>query len=102
MSIDDVTNTGDAAAAPEIPDTRPNPEHWYAQLEWREIVNSALAALGPAIRLMLVSYFVDERSVRQLAEMLGITVSAAKSRIGRGRRALCNKIREHLVSAGAV
>lgn len=92
----------DTPAAPEIADARPNPEHWYAQLEWREILCSALRALRPAVRLALLTYGIDELSARQTAEMLGITVDAAKSRISRGRRALRDQIRRHLASAGAV
>lgn len=101
VPIDDAIPAEETAPAAEIVDARPNPEHWYAQLEWREILNSALSAIRPALRLALLMYGIDELSTRQTAEMLGISVSAAKSRINRGRRALRDKIRRHLASAGA-
>jgi len=62
----------DTPAAPEIADARPNPEHWYAQLEWREILYAALRALRPAVRLTLLTHGIDELSARQTAQMLGI------------------------------
>jgi len=102
VPIDEAIPWDDSPSAPEVADSRPNPEHWYAQLEWREILHSALRALRPAVRLALLTYGIDELSARQTAEMLGITVSAAKSRITRGRRALRNKIRRHLASADTV
>jgi RNA polymerase sigma-70 factor, ECF subfamily len=102
VPIDEAIPGDDTPFAPEIADTGANPEHWYAQLEWREILYSALRALRPAVRLTLLTYGIDELSARQTAEMLGITVNAAKSRISRGRRALRDKIRRHLASAGAV
>jgi len=101
VSIDDAISSKDMPVELEIVDTRPNPEHRYAQVEWREILNSALGALRPAIRLTLLMHGLDELSVQQTAEMLGVTVNATKSRINRGRRALREKIRKHLASAGA-
>src|SRR5579872_1907807 len=93
VPIDEVIPGDDTPAAPEIADTRPNPEHWYAQLEWREILYAALRALRPAVRLTLLTHGIDELSARQTAQMLGITLDAAKSRISRGQRALREKIR---------
>lgn len=101
VPIDEVIPGDDTPAAPEIADTRPNPEHWYAQLEWREILYAALRALRPAVRLTLLTHGIDELSARQTAQMLGITLDAAKSRISRGQRALREKIRQHLASASA-
>ncbi|HYM00679.1 MAG TPA: sigma-70 family RNA polymerase sigma factor, partial [Blastocatellia bacterium] len=101
VPIDNASPGDDAPVPLEIADTRPNPEHSYLQLEWRDILNSALRALRPAMRLVLVTYGLDELTVRQTAEMLGITVTAAKSRISRGQRALREKIRQHLASASA-
>jgi RNA polymerase sigma-70 factor, ECF subfamily len=102
VPIDEAISRDDGPSVPEIADSRPNPEHWYAQLEWRETLYSALRTLRPAVRLALLTYGIDELSARQTAEMLGITVSAAKSRIARGRRALRDKIRRHLTSADTV
>lgn len=99
VSIDDAIPGDDTPAAPEIADTRPNPEHWYVQLERREILSSALGALRPALRLTLLTHGVNEFSARETAEVLGITVNTAKARISRGRRALRDKIRRHLASA---
>jgi len=101
VPIDDASPADDAPVVPEIADTRPNPEHSYVQLEWGNILNSALGALRPAMRLALVTHGLDELSIRQTAEMLGITVTTAKSRINRGRRALREKIRQHLACASA-
>lgn len=101
VPIDEAIPGDDTPPAPEIADTRPNPEHWYAQVEWRKILYSAVRALRPAVRLTLLTHGIDELSIRQTAEVLGITVAAAKSRIGRGQRALREKIRQHLTSASA-
>ncbi len=102
LSIDDSIPADDTPTVLEIVDARPNPEHLYAQLEWREIVNCALSVLKPAMRLTLLIHGVDECSIQQTAEMLGVTVSAAKSRISRAQRELHKKIHQHLASADAV
>lgn len=102
VSIDEIISGDATPFAIELVDARPNPEHRYAQLESRKILNSALLALRPTMRSTLLFHGVEELSVEQTAEMLGVTANAAKSRISRGRKALREKIRKHMASANAV
>jgi len=93
ISIDDSAATEDLAPVLEIADSRPNPEHSYFQRECQRLLLSALNDLKPGMRAVLRSRDLDERSVRDTARILGMSVSAVKSRICRGRRQLREKLK---------
>jgi RNA polymerase sigma-70 factor (ECF subfamily) len=71
----------------EIPDHAPNPERRYAQCEEKTILNRAIQNLRPALR-EVVAIQLQERSMREAARVLGISLSAAKARVFHARKAL--------------
>jgi RNA polymerase sigma-70 factor (ECF subfamily) len=93
ISIDDSREPDDVTLALEIADSRPNPEHSYFQGERRRLLLSAMNELRPGMRSVLQIRDLDEQSVRDTARILGVSVSAVKSRGQRGRRKLLAKLK---------
>lgn len=71
--------------AREIADGRENPEERYSQTELREILAKAIESLGLPYRLVSLLRDVEGFSTDETAQILGISVSAAKSRLLRAR-----------------
>ena len=93
LSIDDATATDSAAPILEIADSRPNPEHSYFQRERQCLLVSAINELKPGMRAVLQISDLDEQSVLDTARILGMSVSAVKSRVRRGRKELRKKLK---------
>jgi RNA polymerase sigma-70 factor (ECF subfamily) len=88
VSIDDVGAGGTEAFALDLADQAPNPETQYARVEERAIFRSAIGTLRPSIRRALELQTLQERSGKEIAESMGLSVPAAKSRIFHARAAL--------------
>ena len=71
----------------EITDHAPNPETLYAQAEEQRILRTAIQRLRPNLRVV-VQIHLQGRSMRETAEALGISVSAAKARLFHAKKAL--------------
>jgi RNA polymerase sigma-70 factor, ECF subfamily len=98
VPLDDSDPTSETKVAMETPDTRPNPECGYSQHERKELLLSAMNGLNPGIRKALLICDIDERSTKETAEILGLSVSAVKSRVNRGRRALRSRLKRQIMS----
>jgi RNA polymerase sigma-70 factor (ECF subfamily) len=64
----------------------PTPEQLYSQEEVHRILVSAMGGLPTTLREVLYLREVEEYSTRETARMLGLSISAVKSRAVRGRR----------------
>jgi RNA polymerase sigma factor (sigma-70 family) len=71
-----------------VPDTAANPEKLYAQVEREGILKAAVGDLRPTIRKAVEVGQLQERSMRETADVLGISVAAAKARLFHARAAL--------------
>lgn len=71
----------------EITDHAPNPETRYAQSEEQRILRTAIQRLRPNLRVV-VQIHLQGRSMREAAEVLGISLSAAKARLFHAKKAL--------------
>jgi len=81
----------DIAVAEEsykIPDRAPNPERRYLQNEQARALKKAVQALRPSLREVVEIQQFQERSLQETAEMMSISVAAAKSRLLHARVAL--------------
>ncbi len=56
------------------------------------IVRDALMRIPDAYREVLVLYYRDDRSIREVAETLGISEAAVEQRLSRGRRYLADSV----------
>jgi RNA polymerase sigma-70 factor (ECF subfamily) len=78
----------DPADAVELSDSVPNPEQICARTEQRAALKDAIAKLRPTLRNVVELYDLQERSLHETAEALGISVTAAKGRLFHARTAL--------------
>jgi len=92
MYSDHPATTEDGPLNAEVADTTPTPEQRYSQEERRQILGSAMSELPPTFREVLRLREVEEHSTEETARMLGLSISAVKSRAARGRQ----KLREAL------
>lgn len=91
------TNTEeDTAIALEIPDLRPDPESLYSKKERDALLSAKLNRLRLPTRRALELCDLQEQSTSRTARLLGITVSAVKSRRSRGRAQLRTMLAYHL------
>lgn len=74
----------------ELPDGRPGPEGSALERERREQVRSLLNCLKEKDRAMIVMRYWQDLSYEEIAEALGLTASAVKSRLHRARRSLAH------------
>jgi RNA polymerase sigma-70 factor (ECF subfamily) len=82
----------------QVADSRPNPESSYSEKEKNQILASAIDQLEPRLRTAIQLCHLDERSLQESAEIIGVTVTALKSRVMRGRRKLSQSLRPFLTS----
>ena len=91
-TLEVVTNDRDDLAATEqsykIPDRAPNPERRYLQNEKARALKKAVQSLRPSLREVVEIQQLQERSLQETAEMMCISVAAAKSRLLHARVAL--------------
>jgi RNA polymerase sigma-70 factor, ECF subfamily len=79
----------------ELEDWEPNPEQKYADVEITMILNELMEQIDPEFRIVLVLRDVEELSTQETAEALGISKSAVKSRLLRGRLKLRDKLNRY-------
>jgi RNA polymerase sigma-70 factor, ECF subfamily len=79
----------------ELEDWEPNPEQKYADVEITTILNELMEQIDPEFRIVLVLRDVEELSTQETAEALGISKSAVKSRLLRGRLKLRDKLNRY-------
>src|SRR5713226_3540441 len=72
----------------EITDHRPNPERRFAQREEESMLKKAIQSLRPTLRVVVQIQQLQERSMRETAEAIGISLAAAKGRLFHARVAL--------------
>ncbi len=72
----------------DLPDTAPSPQEQTEQRELRQQIESALQALSPDHRQVLVLREVHQLSYDEIAQILSLDVGTVKSRISRGRKQL--------------
>ncbi|HEV2416805.1 MAG TPA: sigma-70 family RNA polymerase sigma factor [Terriglobia bacterium] len=70
-----------------------DPERRYAELEAQEILHRALSGLSPRLSTAFMLRNVDDLSMRETAETLGLSSSAVKSRLIRARSRLKRRLR---------
>jgi RNA polymerase sigma factor (sigma-70 family) len=88
LPIEGPGEDGETTAYFEAPDHAPNPEERFARQEREILVREAVKSLRPTIRKALELGQMQEKSMRETAQMLGISVAAAKARLFHARAAL--------------
>lgn len=95
ISIDDKPETDEGSLPHEIEDSGPTPEQSYSQTELQNILAATIAKLPAGYRVVFRLRNVEGFSTEETAQMLGLTVCAAKTRLRRARNRLRNFLNEY-------
>ena len=85
LQFDRPANSEDIPFSPEVADNTPTPEQRYSQEELHRLLASAIGELPMTLREVLHLREVEEHSTEETARLLGLSISAVKSRARRGR-----------------
>jgi RNA polymerase sigma-70 factor, ECF subfamily len=99
LDFDRPATTDEAPSFAEVADNAPTPEQRYSQVELRQILATAMSKLPLTFREVLLLREVEERSTEETARMLGLSISAVKSRALRGRQKLHQVLTKHFRSS---
>jgi len=89
----EISTEGDPYPQPrEVVDPAESPEHRYARCERKERLGMAIPRLRPCFRSVVELYHFEDRSTAEIADTLGISVPAVKSRLLRAKTALRRSI----------
>jgi len=85
----DETRPGDERGRDhDVPDSAPNPEEAYRLNEQKEVVSTAISGLLPRIRKVVEFHKLQEHSISETAQILGISTAAVKARMFHARAKL--------------
>lgn len=98
--IDD-TEVGDEIMSLELRDSRQSVEEKLAQCEAADMLQVEIRRTPPLLRNVFLLRDVQERPMQDVAEDLGISVAAAKSRLLRARAELRNRMQRRCGGIGA-
>jgi RNA polymerase sigma-70 factor (ECF subfamily) len=88
VPIDEPNRRSEPVALREFRYDAPDPEESCSLRERKRIVKSAISGLRPRARNVVELIHLQERSIRETAQILGISTAAVKSRIFHARVAL--------------
>ena len=83
----------------DVADWAPNPEELYKAAELREILRKTLQELGSGLRVVFVLRDIEELSLEQTAEALGLSLAAVKARSWRARLQLRERLSKYFNKA---
>ncbi len=93
---------GYPGASIELPSWRPDPEGEVGSRQVKEVLNREIRCMPALLRNVLLLRDVEELPIVEVADRLGITVPAAKSRLLRARQELRQRLLRHCCSSGQV
>lgn len=88
--VESLETAGEAAR--EVPDVARGPEEDVSSRQVQGALSDAIAALDPMYREVLVLRDVEGLSAPEVAEVMGLTVEAVKSRLHRARVAVRDRV----------
>jgi RNA polymerase sigma-70 factor, ECF subfamily len=89
------------ARAMEVPAQGISPEEELGKTQVAEVLQDEIRRIPPLLRNVFLLRDVQELPMQDVAEKLGISVAAAKSRLLRARSELRNRLRKHEARLGA-
>jgi RNA polymerase sigma-70 factor (ECF subfamily) len=91
---------GEDSLTLELPDEQPSPEETVAEAELGEVLNHEVNRIPPLLRNVFLLRDMQELPMPEVADRLGISVAAAKSRLLRARQELRNRLEKRQGSGG--
>jgi RNA polymerase sigma-70 factor (ECF subfamily) len=84
----------------ELADPQQSPEKELAERQLAAVLRQEICRTPPLLRHVFLLRDVQQRPMAEVAEILGISVAAAKSRLLRARAELKNRMKRHLPIVG--
>ncbi len=97
----DDTQLGDEVVTLELKDETPTPEEQLGQREVSEVLEHEIGRIPPLLRNVFVLRDVKQMPMPAVANQLGISIAAAKSRLLRARMELRARLEKHQSGIGA-
>jgi|SRR5271165_2593546 len=97
----EITGHGEGSYVVHEPEERETPERALGRVELSDILRDELEKLPPLLRIPLEMRYFQDRSVVEVAEALGISKAAAKSRLHRAHDYLKDRMLRHCGRRGA-
>jgi RNA polymerase sigma-70 factor, ECF subfamily len=88
VPIDEPNPSSEPVVQREFQDDAPDPEESCSLRERRQIVKSAISGLCPRARNVVELFHIQEHSIRETAQILGISTGAVKARIFHAKSAM--------------
>lgn len=98
-SLDSLDNAEETILPHQLQDGRPNPEERCSWNELNRVLARRIAQLSANSRIIFRLRDIEGFSIRETAEALNVSKSAAKSRSARARRELRQSLKESLKTA---
>src|SRR3954466_10199759 len=98
--LDEATSLHDAPPV-ELPACGPDPEGEFAFRQMKSVLRTEIRRIPPLLRNVMVLRDIKELPMDEVANQLGITVPAAKSRLLRARTELRSRLVRHTERAGS-
>ena len=92
---------GEDVASLDLPDRTQSPEQALAQTEVGAVLQGEIRRIPPLLRDVFILRDVEELDMPEVAEKLGISIAAAKSRLLRARLELRQRMEKHCGRLGA-
>jgi RNA polymerase sigma-70 factor (ECF subfamily) len=94
LYLDDA-QIGEEVGRLDLPDTADTPEVDLGRREISQILHQEVNRMPPLLKKVFLMREIEERPMPDVAESLGISVAAAKSRLLRARAELKERLRKH-------
>lgn len=95
FSLDaEITGTDGLDLYDTIHDTSPLPDQQVIQYELQDKVKEAMLSLAPKYRTIMILKYLEDLSLLEISEIVGLPVATVKTRVHRGREALRKKLRD--------
>lgn len=97
VSLDDAGDGDGQTGVAALRDTAPDPEAYCARREREAILANAIHQLRPHFRQAVILQKLEERTTSEVAQIMSISVSAAKARIFRAKNTLKKSLRGNVL-----
>jgi RNA polymerase sigma-70 factor (ECF subfamily) len=97
----DDTQLGEEVVTLELKDESPTPEEQLGNREVSNVLHQEISRIPPLLRHVFLLRDVQQLGMPEVADRLGISVAAAKSRLLRARLELRQRLQKHQSGVGA-
>lgn len=92
VSVDEELGDGERPMFLDLPELRPDPEQCYRGLQCQELLRNAISEMPCTCREAFLLYQSDDKSLEEIATILGVSLPAVKSRLLRAKRLLRKRL----------